>query len=73
MKEKKTKKEGIVLENLSNLKFRVKMEDGEEIIAYLAGRLRQFKINILPGDKVIVEVSPYDKKRGRIIWRGKIK
>ncbi len=71
MKEKKIKKEGRVLENLSDLKFRVKLEDGEEILAYLAGKLRHFKIKILPGDKVTVEISPYDKKRGRIIWRGK--
>lgn len=71
MKEKKNRKEGVVLENLSDLKFRVKLEDGEEILAYLAGKLRRFKIKILPGDKVTVEISSYDKKRGRIIWRGK--
>ena len=70
-KEKKIRKEGVVLESLPSLHFRVKLEEGREIIAHLAGRLRMFRIKILPGDKVTVEMSPYDEKRGRIVYRGK--
>ena len=62
-------KEGIVLESLPSTHFRIKLDDGEEIVAYLSGKLRTFQIKILPGDKVRVELSPYDKKRGRIIYR----
>ena len=51
-------KQGEVLEALPSLKFKVKLEDGSEILAYLAGRLRLFRIRILPGDKVSVEMSP---------------
>jgi translation initiation factor IF-1 len=47
------------------------LDDGGEILGYLAGRLRINKIKILPGDKVTVEMSPYDKKRGRIVYRGR--
>ena len=65
------RKEGIVLETLSNLKFKVKLEDGREIIAYLAGRLRLYRIKILAGDRVTIEMSPYDNERGRIVYRGK--
>lgn len=71
IKEKKIRKEGIVLETLTDLNFRVKLEDGSEAIAYLSGRMRHFHIKILPGDKVTVEFSPYDQKRGRIVWREK--
>jgi translation initiation factor IF-1 len=63
--------EGEVLESLPSLKFKVKLEDGREILAYLAGRLRMFKIRILPGDKVQVEMSPYDQTKGRIVYRNK--
>ena len=62
-------KEGIVLESLPSAHFRIKLDDGEEIVAYLSGKLRTFQIKILPGDKVRVELSPYDKKRGRIVYR----
>jgi len=68
---KKIKKEGIVLETLPSLNFRVKLADGKEILAHLAGRLRLYRIRILAGDKVTVEMSPYDQNRGRIIYRGK--
>lgn len=64
-------KQGEVLETLPSLSFKVRLEDGSEILAYLAGKLRRFKIRILPGDKVTVEVSPYDKRRGRIVYRNK--
>ena len=67
----KIRKEGIVLETLPSLKFKVKLEDGKEILAHLAGRLRMYRIKILAGDKVTVEMSPYDENRGRIVYRGK--
>lgn len=63
--------QGEVTETLPSLKFRVRLEDGSEVLAYLAGRLRKFRIRILAGDKVSVEVSPYDKTRGRIVYRNK--
>jgi len=65
------RKNGLVLEALPSTHFRVKLDEGKEIIAHLAGRLRIYRIKILPGDKVIVEMSPYDKDRGRIVYRGK--
>ena len=64
-------KQGEVLEALPSLKFKVKLEDGSEILAYLSGKLRMFKIRILPGDKVQVEMSPYDATKGRIVYRNK--
>ncbi|MGB2762454.1 MAG: translation initiation factor IF-1 [Minisyncoccales bacterium] len=67
----KIKIEGIVLETLPSLKFKVKLDNGKEIIAHLAGRLRMYRIKILAGDKVTVEMSPYDENRGRIVYRGK--
>lgn len=67
----KVRKQGRVLESLPSLKFRVLLDDGQEIIAYLAGKLRIFRIKILQGDRVTVEMSSYDKKRGRIVYRGK--
>tara|TARA_Y100000310_G_scaffold315353_1_gene365779 strand:- start:560 stop:784 length:225 start_codon:yes stop_codon:yes gene_type:complete len=63
--------QGEVLETLPSLKFRVRLEDGSEVLAYLAGKLRKFKIRILAGDKVSVQMSPYDKTRGRIVYRNK--
>lgn len=64
-------KQGEVLEAFPSLKFKVKLEDGNEILAYLSGKLRMFKIRILPGDKVSVEMSPYDNTKGRIVYRNK--
>lgn len=69
--EKKQRKTGVVLESFPNANFRVRLEDGREILAHLAGKLRMFRIRVLPGDKVTVEMSPYDEKRGRIVYRGK--
>lgn len=60
---------GVVLEALPAVNFRVELESGKEILAYLSGRMRQHHIKVLPGDKVTVEMSPYDDKRGRIIRR----
>ncbi|MBZ9571834.1 translation initiation factor IF-1 [Patescibacteria group bacterium] len=71
-KSKKTfRKTGIVLEALPSTHFRVRLDDDSEIIAHLAGRLRLYRIKVLPGDRVTVEITPYDKKRGRIVYRGK--
>ena len=65
------RKSGIVLEALPSIHFRVKLDDGKEIIAHLAGKLRIYRIKILQGDRVTVEMSPYDSERGRIVYRGK--
>ena len=64
-------KMGEVTESLPSLKFRRRLEDGEEILAYVSGKMRMHRIRILPGDKVKVELSPYDKTRGRIVYRNK--
>ena len=69
--EEKIKKEGIVTENLPNATFRVKLDEGDEILAYISGKMRIHRIKILAGDKVKVEMSPYDNKRGRIVYREK--
>jgi translation initiation factor IF-1 len=70
-KEQKIRKTGVILESLPSLHFRVKLDDGKEINAHLAGKLRIYRIKILPGDQVTVEMSPYDEKRGRIVYRSK--
>jgi len=69
--KKVLRKTGQVLESLPSTHFKVLLDDGQEIIAHLAGKLRIYKIKVLPGDRVQVEMSPYDDKRGRIIYRGK--
>ena len=63
--------EGEVLEALPNAMFSVKLDNGHQILAHVSGKLRMNYIKILPGDKVTVEISPYDLTRGRIIWRSK--
>ena len=63
--------EGTVLESLPNAMFQVQLENGHVILAHIAGKLRMNFIRILPGDKVTVEMSPYDLTRGRITWRAK--
>lgn len=65
------RKTGVVLESLPSLNFRVKLDDGKEILAHLAGKMRIYRIKVLPGDKVTVEITPYDENRGRIVYRGK--
>ncbi len=65
--------EGTVTEAMPNTIFRVKLENNHEITAHISGKLRMNYIRILPGDKVIVELSPYDLTKGRITWRGKSK
>jgi translation initiation factor IF-1 len=66
---KKIVKKGKVIESLPNANFKVLLEEGKEILCHVAGKLRMYKIKILPGDEVEVEISPYDEKRGRIIKR----
>ena len=61
--------EGTVVETLANTKFRIKIDSGHEILAHISGKMRRHFIRIIPGDKVTVEVSPYDLTRGRIIYR----
>ena len=63
--------EGTVLEALPNAMFRVEFENGHIILAHISGKLRMNYIRILPGDKVTVDMSPYDLTRGRITWRSK--
>ena len=63
--------EGTVLEALPNAMFQVELENGHRILAHISGKLRMNFIRILPGDKVTVELSPYDLTRGRITWRAK--
>jgi len=67
--KEKIRKSGIVVESLPSTTFKVRLEDGQEVLAHLAGRLRLYFIKILPGDKVIVEFNPNDLSRGRIIRR----
>ena len=65
------KQDGTITESLSNAMFRVKLENGHEILATISGKMRMNYIRILPGDKVSVEMSPYDLTRGRINFRHK--
>ncbi len=63
--------EGTVIEPLPNAMFRVELENGHRVLAHISGKMRMHFIRILPGDKVTVELSPYDLSRGRIIYRYK--
>ena len=63
--------EGVVVEKLPNAMFKVELENGHIVLAHISGKLRMNFIKILPGDKVKVELSPYDLTRGRITWREK--
>ena len=63
--------EGTVVETLPNTTFKVELENGHQILAHISGKLRMNFIRILPGDKVTIELSPYDLSKGRIIWRDK--
>ena len=63
--------EGVVVESLPNTTFKVELENGHQILAHISGKLRMNYIKILPGDKVKVEMSPYDLNRCRITWRAK--
>lgn len=70
-KEGKIEMEGIVVEALPDTQFKVRLDNGQEILAYLSGRMRKHYIRILLGDRVRVEMSPYDLTRGRIVYRYK--
>jgi translation initiation factor IF-1 len=63
--------EGVVIEALPNTMFRVELQNKHVILAHISGKLRMHYIRILPGDKVKIEMSPYDLTKGRIVWRGK--
>jgi translation initiation factor IF-1 len=63
--------EGTVIETLPNAMFRVELQNGHRVLAHISGKMRMHFIKILPGDKVSIELSPYDLNRGRIIYRGK--
>ena len=63
--------EGTVVESLPNAMFQVELENGHKVLAHISGKLRMNFIRILPGDKVTLELSPYDLTRGRITWRAK--
>ena len=63
--------EGVVTDSFPNARFEVKLENGHKILAHISGKLRMNYIRIYPGDKVTIELSPYDLTRGRITWRSK--
>ncbi len=70
-KEGAVEVEGTVLEPLPNAMFRVELENGHKVLAHISGKMRMHYIRILPGDRVVVEISPYDISRGRIVYRYK--
>ncbi len=70
-KQPSIEQDGVITESLSNAMFKVKLENGHEIIAHISGKMRMHYIKILPGDKVRVDMSPYDLTKGRISFRYK--
>jgi translation initiation factor IF-1 len=70
-KEEAIKMDGVIVETLPNASFQVKLEQGHTVLAHISGKMRMHYIKILPGDRVTVELSPYDLNRGRIIYRYK--
>ena len=68
-KEEGIEVEGVVIETLPNAMFRVELKNGHRVLAHISGKMRMHFIKILPGDKVVVELSPYDLNRGRIVYR----
>ncbi|MBM3400901.1 MAG: translation initiation factor IF-1 [Bacteroidetes bacterium] len=70
-KQASIEQDGVITEALSNAMFRVELENGHEIIAHISGKMRMHYIKILPGDKVKLEMSPYDLSKGRITYRYK--
>ena len=69
MKKEKIFQEGVVLEALPSTLFKVRLDDGREILAHLSGKMRLHYIKVLPGDRVRVEMTPYDETKGRIVHR----
>ncbi len=70
-KEESIKVDGTIIETLPNATFRVELENGHKVLAHISGKMRMHFIKILPGDKVTIELSPYDLTRGRITYRYK--
>lgn len=70
-KQELIKQEGLVVEALPNAQFRIELDNGHKILGFLSGKMRKFFIRILPGDRVDVELSPYDLTKGRIVYRYK--
>ena len=70
-KEEPIKVDGTIVETLPNASFKVELENGHQVLAHISGKMRMHFIKILPGDKVMVELSPYDLNRGRITYRYK--
>ncbi len=70
-KEESIEVEGVVAESLPNATFRVELENGHKVLAHVSGKMRMHYIKILPGDKVKLQLSPYDLNRGRIVYRSK--
>ena len=68
-KEESLEVEGVVIETLPNAMFRVELENGHRVLGHISGKIRKHFIKILPGDRVIIELSPYDLSRGRIVYR----
>ena len=69
-KEEAIQVEGVVIETLPNAMFRVELQNGHRVLGHISGKMRKHFIKILPGDKVMLELSPYDLHRGRIVYRG---
>ncbi|MDR1532846.1 MAG: translation initiation factor IF-1 [Clostridiales bacterium] len=63
--------EGVILQKLPNAMFSVELDNGHKIVAHISGKLRMHFIRIIPGDRVKIEMSPYDLTKGRIVWRDK--
>ena len=70
-KQAEIEQDGTIIEALSNARFRVELENGHEVLAHTAGKMRKFRIRVLEGDKVDVEMTPYDLTKARIIFRHK--
>lgn len=70
-KQASIEQDGMIVEALSNAMFRVELENGHQVIAHISGKMRMHYIKILPGDKVKLEMSPYDLSKGRIVYRYK--
>ncbi len=70
-KQEPIKQDGVIIEALPNAQFRVKLDNGHEILAHVSGKMRMYYIKILPGDRVAVEMSPYDLTKGRVTYRYK--
>ncbi|MGB0348119.1 MAG: translation initiation factor IF-1 [Balneolaceae bacterium] len=70
-KQEPIKQDGEIIEALPNAQFRVKLDNGHEILAHVSGKMRMYYIKILPGDRVAIEMSPYDLSKGRITYRYK--